>query len=92
MRTASSQARSRAGEIFASENAFADARWVFYRGDQHHAAPGTQHPPTQELPMMSWRILTQRHLPLGETVMACAGHTAYLSEPGHKQSRDRWRR
>ena len=42
--------------------------------------------------MTSWRVLTQRHLPLGETVMACAGQPAYPSEPGHKQARDRWRR
>jgi hypothetical protein len=42
--------------------------------------------------MTSWRNLTQRHLPLGETVMACTGRSAYVSEPGHKQARDRWRR
>ncbi|MGK5681676.1 hypothetical protein [Actinoplanes sp. URMC 104] len=42
--------------------------------------------------MTSWRILTQRHLPLGETVMTCPGRPAYLSESGHNPARDRWRR
>jgi hypothetical protein len=41
---------------------------------------------------MLWRILTPRHKPFGETVMACAGDPAYLSEPSRNQARDRWRR
>ena len=39
--------------------------------------------------MTSWHILTQRHLPLGEAVMACSRRPAYLSESG--RNRDRWR-
>jgi len=42
--------------------------------------------------MMSWRVLTQRHAPLGETVMARTERPVYLSKPGHNQARDRWRR
>ncbi|WP_284043938.1 hypothetical protein [Actinoplanes sp. M2I2] len=41
--------------------------------------------------MTSWRNLTQRHLPLGETVMP-TGRPTYLSEPGHNQAWERWRR
>ena len=42
--------------------------------------------------MTSWRILTQWHLPLGETVMTCTERPADFRESGHNQARDRWRR
>jgi len=42
--------------------------------------------------MMSWRVLTQRHAPLGETVMACAFEAIrrvsdeQLSKPAHREA------
>jgi hypothetical protein len=42
--------------------------------------------------MTSWPILTQRHLPLGGTVMTHTARPACLSESGHNQAQHWWRR